>query len=243
MRGIVTVVLVFVMLSAVQAGQPEEAFKFPATGVSGFQNILLVNWLIVQEPVESELKMTHEQIIKVNDWNKIFATKTSAILKLPTDVRDLDDKELTAEKMIPRVIEVGKVAYKDLGEILTQEQMNRLRQLNRQNLGVDAFAEVETELKLSDKQKEAIAQIRHDFATEYMSMGSFGVKLQPNGGIDPEVMKQKQADAKKKAIKLQEEAIAKAVKLLDENQKKTWKTLLGEPFDLTKLLSTIRVEK
>ena len=51
------------------------------------------------------------------------------------------------------------------------------------------------------------------------------------GGGDPEKM----ADARKKIEKVRKDYVGKAVDMLTDEQKKTWKGLIGEAFDLSKL--------
>jgi hypothetical protein len=137
--------------------------------------------------------------------------------------------------------EISKVAYKELGDVLKKEQVERLKQIDRQNMGVAAFsdAEVVTSLKLTDSQKTSIKGLSGDFQKDSREIrseaglggGGKGGGGGGRGGFDPEKM----AEVQKKVQKVQKEYVSKAVDLLDDEQKKTWKSLIGEPFDLSKI--------
>jgi hypothetical protein len=188
--------------------------------------------------------MTDEQVTKVGEWAKEFGPKSMEIMK---------DKGVEfggkggkgggfgkqtpeqMEKMAAAMAEVSKVAYKELGDVLKKEQVDRLKQIDRQNMGVNAFTneEVVDALKLTDSQKTSIKGLAGDFgkdSAEIRTEAGFGKGGGGKGG-DPEKM----AEMNKKIQKAQKEYTGKAVDLLTDDQKKTWKTLIGADFDLTKL--------
>jgi hypothetical protein len=231
------------MLAVVQAQPGRFGGGFGGGGVSR-----LVNDKVVQE----ELKMTDDQVTKVKDWVKEFMPKQFEIMKdkgvefggggkgkgggggkggtPPTPEQQ--------EKMTAATAEISKVAYRELGDILKKEQVDRLKQIDRQNMGLSAFsdAEVTTALKLTDSQQSTIKGLSGDFTKERTDiMREAGVGGGKGGGgkgnFDPEKM----AEANKKVQKAQSEFVAKAVETLNGDQKKTWKELIGEPFDLSKL--------
>ena len=87
-----------------------------------------------------------------------------------------------------------------------------------------AFSDEETakELKLTDEQKDGIKKINEDMGAEIR--GAFQ-------GVDFQDQEARQA-AQKKVQGIQKEAMDKITKMLTPEQKKTWKELTGEPFDL-----------
>jgi hypothetical protein len=138
------------------------------------------------------------------------------------------------EKMQAANAAVATEAYKQLGDVLNKDQVNRLKQIGRQQMGLNAFSDAETAtaLKLTDSQKTSIKGITGDFQKESREIraesggGGKGGKG-GFGGFDPETQR--------KIAKLEKEYLAKAADLLDESQKTTWKELIGAEFDLTKL--------
>jgi hypothetical protein len=213
-------------------------------GRGGFGGFGGVTTLVKAKVVQEELKMTDEQITKVDEWAKEFGAKSREIMK---------DKGVEfgggkggggkgglspemQEKMAAATAEINKVAFKDLGEILKKEQIERLKQIDRQYLGVNAFTDAETaaSLKLTDTQKTSIKGISEDLGKdrrEIMTEAGFGGKGGGKGGFDPEKM----AEVNKKVQKVQKEYVGKVVDLLNDEQKKTWTTLIGAPFDVSKI--------
>ena len=94
-------------------------------------------------------------------------------------------------------------------------------------------------LKLTDSQKTSIKGIAGDFDKERREIFTEANKDRKGKGgkggkggfggfqISPETQK--------KISKLEKESVGKVVDLLDDNQKKTWKELVGADFDLSKL--------
>jgi hypothetical protein len=198
--------------------------------------------LVTNKAVQEELKLTEDQVSKVNEWAKGFREKANEIRK----DKGVEFKkggfgkggEISAEmqeKMAAANAEINKVAYKDLGDVLKKDQIERLKQIDHQVMGVNAFTDptVAESLKLTDSQKTSIKGISSEFQKESRELRqeAFG-KGGKGGGFDPE----KFGDFQKKSQKLQKEFVAKAIDVLDADQKKTWKSLIGEPFDTSKLM-------
>lgn len=127
-------------------------------------------------------------------------------------------------------------------ETLTAEQAKRISQLETQQMGIRAFTseKIVAELKLSDDQKESIKKISDeynkesgDLRREYGMGGGFGGGGGGGGGGRPDP--EKMAEFRKKDKVLREEAQEKAEKVLSADQKKTWSSLIGTPFDTSKL--------
>lgn len=199
-------------------------------------------FLVNNKAVQEELKMSEDQVTKMREWQQEFFPKIGEIYK----ERGIEfgkgfGKEQSDEdraKFAEAQAEVTKVAYKELGDVLKKEQIDRLKQIDRQQMGVNAFtnADVVDALKLTDSQKTSVRGISGDFATERREIiteatkdrkGKGGKGGKGGFGLDPETQK--------KITKVQSEAVGKIVDLLDDNQKKTWKELIGAEFDLTKL--------
>jgi hypothetical protein len=115
---------------------------------------------------------------------------------------------------------------------LSSEQMSRLEQIERQQLGLNAFfnKKVAEELKFTDDQKAEFKKINEDMQTELREMAreAFG-----GGGMG--FNREKFQEMQKKSQEIQDDAKAKMGKVLTDAQFDKWKTMLGEPFDTSKL--------
>jgi hypothetical protein len=226
--------LVVAMIAMVQAQ--------PGGGRGGFGGPL---FLVNNKAVQEDIKATEDQVEKLREFQKDFFPKIGEIYK----ERGIEfgfgkGKGFSEEdraKMAEANAEVAKMAYKEIGDILKKEQVDRLKQIERQQMGVNAFTndEVVTALKLTDSQKASVKGISGDFDRERREIFAEAFKDAPGGkggkggkggfgrGLDPEVMK--------RVNKVQSESVGKIVDLLDDSQKKTWKELVGAEFDLAKL--------
>ena len=242
MRGIrfaVAGVLVAGMLAVVQAQPGGFGGGFGGGGPSG---------LVTQKAVQEDIKATDEQVTKLNDWAKEFGAKRFEMLKEEGIEfgKGFGGKggfdEETRAKMAAANAKINKEAYKQLGDVLKKEQIERIKQIERQQMGMNAFtsAEVVEALKLTDTQKTTIKGIVGDFdkeRREIMADAGFGGKGGKGGGFgkfDEETRKKLQ-EAQAKVQKAQTSYTSKIVDALDDSQKKTWKELTGAPFDMTKL--------
>jgi hypothetical protein len=196
-------------------------------------------FLVTIKAVQEELKMTEEQTTKVSTWAKEFGDTSRKMIaeKVGKDT----PKEERAEKMAAVRAELNKDAYKALGDVLKKEQVERLKQIDRQHMGVEAFsdADVVAALKLNDSQKTSVKGITGDFVKERGEiMADAGV-----GGKKGKFDLTKMADAQKKIVKIRAEYVGKVAEVLTDEQKKTWKELTGEAFDQTKLIPTFGKQK
>ena len=105
-------------------------------------------------------------------------------------------------------------------EFLKPEQMNRLHQIHHQVQGAQAFTDehVQSKLKLTDAQKSDIDSIVQASNTEMRA-------LFQNMQSDPEGTRAKIAEHRK-------ETLAKVESKLTDEQKTTYKEMLGAPFEI-----------
>jgi hypothetical protein len=115
--------------------------------------------------------------------------------------------------------------------VLTADQKARLQQIDRQLAGVRAFTDdaLVADLKLNDTQKTKIKGIVDEYAKDSQGLGGFGGF--GKGGFD----KEKAAEAAKKREKLTKGALADIDEVLTDDQRKTWKSLTGDPVDAAKI--------
>lgn len=119
--------------------------------------------------------------------------------------------------------ETTSLLAKVLEEKGKKEQARRLNQIRVQQLGIRAFGDdkVVSALKLTSEQKNEIKEIAEDLKKEVESM-------RKDAGMDFTKMR----DIMRKSTTLQKDAVAKVGEMLNADQKKAWKELVGTPFEM-----------
>ena len=185
--------------------------------------------MIVQaKSVQDELKLTDDQKDKVKEFAK------EQVTKMREGFAKMKDRPKDKEKGKDgggRMAEMEKAATEGLSKILKDDQMKRLKEISLQAGGVNAFhrSEVLDALKLKDEQKEKIEETLkstgkeiRDLREEYFS-----------GGSRPDEDKMKEFE--KKSATIQKDAMGKVQEVLTDDQKKAWKDMTGETFDVVAL--------
>src|SRR5262249_32901392 len=131
-------------------------------------------------------------------------------------------RDLEADKQVALMKKVDDETMKAIAEGLEPQQLKRLKQIQRQMDGAITLssAEVAKDLKLTDDQKDKIRGVIREYDQEVTRL-AFG------GGFDQERLK-----------KLTKDALAAFVEVLTNDQRKAWKELIGEPFELKADLPT-----
>jgi hypothetical protein len=201
-------------------------------------------FLVNNKAVQEDIKATEEQVAKLEEWSKAFRETSSKIreeegVSFGKGGFGKIDEEMQA-KLAKANARISKEAYKQLGDVLKKEQVERIRQIERQQLGLNAFtnAEIVEALKLTDAQKGTIKGIVGDFdkeRREIMADAGFDFGKGGKGGFGKDFDFAKFQEAQAKVQKVQTSSASKVVDALDDTQKKTWKELVGPAFDLTKL--------
>lgn len=227
-------------------------------GFGGFGGTDVESLVFTNAALQQEVKLTDAQKEKI----KPVADKMSDLSKKGAELfgggfkkgGGNQEKFTEFREQSTKVAEERKKVY---DEVFTADQKKRLKQIQIQAMSVRVFTdpeakgggkggkgggfrvseeqratmkEVQDALKLTDSQKSSIKGIVSDFNQESQEImrdsGAFS-----NGKFDPDKMEA----ANKKVNKVRKEAMGKIEELLDEGQKTTWKTLTGEPFDVSKL--------
>jgi len=185
--------------------------QFPFGGLAGGGSSLL----LMSPDVQQELKMTEEQITKAKEASQAVREKFKDTF---TQLKDTP-KEQIREKMQEIMKQVGEETNKALKGVLNADQAKRLKQLEMQSKGAEAFAdpEVAKALNFSDEQKEKIKTLRDDASKEMREI------LQGAQGNFQEAITKMQA--------LRKETQEKITATLTDAQKKSWKEMTGEPFE------------
>lgn len=172
--------------------------------------------LLMNPDVQQELKLSEDQIAKVKEIAQSVFEKNKEIF---AKLKDTPKEELR-EKFAEIAKAIGEETDKAMKDLLKPEQTKRMRQLELQQRGYEAFtdAEVQKDLKLDDDQKEKIKTLTEDARKEAGELFQGAAK-----GNFQETMTKVQA--------IRKETLEKVTAILKDDQKKSWKNLTGEPFE------------
>jgi len=175
-----------------------------------------ISTLIGNESVQKELKLDDKQVEKAKEIGQKNREKFTAARE---ETKDLDREERRT-KMTALGKELNESTLKAVGEFLKPEQIARLQQVSYQAMGAMAFndPEVAKKLNLTDTQKTEIQTIVTDSAAAAR-----------------EIFQSNQDDREgnmKKFAELRKETLAKVTAKLNDEQQKSWKELIGSPFEV-----------
>jgi len=171
--------------------------------------------LLANSGVQKELKLDDQQVGKAKE----LAEKTREKMQEARSQTEGLDQDERRTKMQALGREINESALKSAGEFLKPEQLTRLKQINNQLRGAQAFndPEVAKKLNLSDSQKTDIQSIVQESQQEMRT-------------IFQENQDDREA-AMKKLTELRKSTLSKAEAKLNDEQQKTWKEVIGAPFE------------
>ena len=218
MRGVTAKVLTAALLvlatspafAQPQPGQPGR-FGFGMTGGAPSAAMLLRN-----EKVQEELKLTDDQKTAVQKAGETVNDKyKDDLAKARTD--------MDREKMADLRKTMGAELMKAVADVLKPDQTKRLKQIEVQAAGINAFTldDVQAALKLTDAQKTAVKGAVDDMQKDVQDLFK-----------DAQGDREKMTAAFKKIQDLRTDAVEQVVKGLTDDQKKTWTDLKGDKFEL-----------
>jgi Spy/CpxP family protein refolding chaperone len=195
-----------VALLAAPATAQGQGRGFGMGGMGGYATLL------GNASVQKELKLEDQQVEKAKD----LAEKTRQEMR--SKLEGLDGQE-RFEKMREIGPQLNESALKSANEFLKPEQIARLKQISCQVRGAMAFndAEIAKKLNLTDSQKTDIQQVIQDSRSQMPSREDFQ--------NDREAATQKMREVGKATL-------AKVEGKLNDEQQKTWKEMLGAPFEI-----------
>jgi hypothetical protein len=170
--------------------------------------------LLMNKSVQQELKLTDDQIKKIDETVKEVREKHQDEFQA---LRDASQEE-RREKGAALMRKVGEETHKALAGVLKPDQEKRFKQIELQVRGAQAFTDpdVQKQLKLTEDQQDKIKTINEDAQKEMRSARE--------GGGGPGGF-QKMAEIRK-------EAAEKSVSVLSADQKAQWKEMTGAPFEV-----------
>jgi len=160
-----------------------------------------------QKSVQDELKLTADQIEKLK--------------QVGTKMRESFGGGGDREEARKKFAEAAQAAEKDMAGILSADQTKRLKEITLQQTGPIALTrpEVAKEVGLTDEQQAKVKEITDSYSSETRAQFQAG----GGGGGDRE-------EARKKREAARKETGDKLLALLNDDQKKAWEKLVGEPF-------------
>ncbi len=175
--------------------------------------------LLANKSVQEELKMDKDQVDRVSEALKKFRedNKDDLAKLRPDSGASREDREAVMKK-------INESSHKLAADVLKPDQMKRFQQIQLQSRerfeGPAVFANPETQkaLKLTDKQKDEIKALAEDY-------GKQAREIRQNAGNNRQ-------EAREKTTALRKEKMEAALKVLTDDQKKTYKELTGAPFEI-----------
>jgi hypothetical protein len=175
--------------------------------------------LVGNEAVQKELKLDDQQIEKAKELADKAREEFGAVRE---KLQGLEGEELRTKRQ-EIMKEMNDSAIKAVGAFLKPEQMARLKQISLQTQGIRAFADpdVAKKLSLTDSQKTDIQAISEETMEELR-----GVPFSQDQSDEERTANQK------KRAEINKGAMGKVAAKLNDEQQKTWKELIGAPFEV-----------
>jgi hypothetical protein len=204
----------FILAAALTALLVDAAFAQPPGGGRGRGNPLA--FLLDNKDLQKELKLTQEQVDKAKAATEEVWKKHADELEKLRDASP-EDRQATMTK-------ISKEGMTALESVFQADQTKRLKEIMLQQSvrmrGPGAFLDedVKKTLKLSDEQSDKIKTIAADTRKEIEAMFQSGAQRGP--------------ETFQKVGAMNKEAVEKIESMLSADQKKAFKDLQGEPFEI-----------
>jgi Spy/CpxP family protein refolding chaperone len=166
--------------------------------------------MLMNPGVQKELKLSDDQVGKLKDaLGKVRDNHKDDFAKI---------REMSNEDRQKLMKTVGEESHKAIAGVLDAKQMKRFKQIQWQVGGANALGdpEVQKSLKLSDEQKKKLKTIFTDSDKKMREL------FQGGGGGE---------GAREKFQEIRKDTQEKANGVLNEEQKKNWKEMKGQPFE------------
>ncbi len=189
--------------------------------------------LINSKTVQSEIKATEEQASKLKDWAKGWGMKTGEMMR--EKLKDVPREEI-GQKMAAINAEISKMAYDEIGKVLDEKQVKRLKQIELQMAGTRAYSmkDVSETLKITEEQVGKMREIQMaSFKDQADLREEYGIKGFGGGGTKLEGDKAKEYQKKMEAIN--KDVSTKIEAVLTDEQKKKFSDMTGEKVDVAKI--------
>ena len=178
--------------------------------------------LLRLDQVQDELKLEEDQVAKVR---KIGEELSAEMREQYAALREIDDRQQQREKMTELRDQFDNKAREQLRDVLAREQMMRLYQIRLQVRSVvDSLANryVVGRLKITDEQKEKLAQINKEAETKMIELY----------GTMRAASEEQRSAAYRKFREIRDAANEKAIEMLNDEQAKAFEEMKGEKIEL-----------
>jgi hypothetical protein len=208
MRCLMTVCAALAILAIPALAQPPRGGGFGQMGIGQ---------LLMNKSVQEELKLDKEAVEKI----------TAAINKVREDMKDdlakLREQDTPREERQAINKKLTEATTKAVADLVKPEQMTRVKQIQLQVQGVNAFnnADVQKALSLTDDQKEDVKKLIEETGQKVRELFQ-----------DAQGDQDKIREMRTKIAAMTKENMEKVTKSLKPEQQKALKELLGAPFEL-----------
>ncbi len=182
--------------------------------------------LLRMQPVEKELKLSEDQIGKVNEVAEKLGKE---MMEQFADLREIEDRQEQRAKMIELGDQFDGKAHEQVREILSEDQMRRLYQIRLQVRGAVYGLNnrwIADRLELTDEQKQKAAEL--DKATQDKIFDAFGSFRD----LSQEQRREKMGEVREKIGKIRSEADEQALRILTAEQREALEKMKGEILEL-----------
>ena len=198
-----------------------ECFSGPARAQEPAQMLqagLGPQFMVFRDKVQERLKVSDDQKKKLQEPLEGFIKEMTEVFQSLDGVKP-EERE---KKIVPYRQKAHEKLAALLKETLKEEQLKQLRQLVLQQEGLFALGhpEVMAELKVTDEQKKQFMSVVEELQKKIEPL----IQEAQSGGNPEEI--------RPKVMKLHKQYGGKIEAILSDAQKKQWKKMLGEPFDL-----------
>ena len=198
-----------------------ECFSGPARAQEPAQMLqqgLGPQFMVFRDKVQERLKVSDDQKKKLQEPLEGFIKEMTEVFQSLDGVKP-EERE---KKIGPYRQKAHEKLAAFLKETLKEEQLKQLRQLVLQQEGLYALGhpEVAAELKFTDEQKKQFTSVLQELQKKIEPL----IQEAQSGGNPEEI--------RPKVMKLHKQYEGKIEGILSDAQKKHWKEMLGEPFEL-----------
>lgn len=206
-------------------------------GGMGMQQSVMTT-LLTNAELQKELKITDEQKKTLKPAMDKAEEQMKKMREMFAGGGGPPDRE-AMQKMMEDGRKMADEAKALVEKALTPDQVKRAKQIEVQAMGMRAFAndEIAKTLKVTDDQKEKLKSVMEEFGKESQDLRQeYGIRgFGGGGGGGAPPSPEKMAEYQKKNKALTDETMEKVMKAMTDDQKKAWKEMTGEPFDVSKL--------
>jgi hypothetical protein len=181
--------------------------------------------ILLAPSVQKELKLTDEQKTKVYSFTKTATQKSRELMQTLA----FNGGGGNPQAMMEAGMQIREQTDREIAQILEAKQKERFDQIVLQNEGPLAVArpEIAAKLKLNQNQQVYVQGVMIEMRRELMMTVRQGVA---SGQFNA-------TQVRELSTQLRKEAVKEISKVIDRAQQKTFNSMLGTPFDLSKLES------